>query len=107
MVAANNPDQGGVHWLADLVVGVSMAGLLLPEAVVYSGIAGKPPQAGVFGIFAGLLGKSRYAIVSAPSSSAAVLRAGTLSIAGLDAALRAALGAGLMLATGVTRSGSI
>ena len=28
---------------ADLVAGVSMAGLLLPEAVAYSGIAGLPP----------------------------------------------------------------
>ncbi len=32
---------------ADLVVGVSTAGLLLPEAVAYPGIAGLPPQAGV------------------------------------------------------------
>jgi len=91
---------------ADLVAGVSMAGLLLPEAVAYSGIAGMPPQAGVLALFAGLLaygliGRSRFAIVSATSSSAAVLGAATLSLAGHDAALRAALAAGLVLATGL------
>ncbi len=91
---------------ADLVAGVSMAGLLLPEAVAYAGIAGLPPQAGVLALFAGLLvygsiGRSRFAIVSATSSSAAVLGAATLSLAGHDAAVRAALGAGLVLATGL------
>ena len=53
--------------LADNVAGVSIAGLLLPEAVAYSGIAGLPPQAGVIALFAGLLvygfvGSSRFAI---------------------------------------------
>jgi MFS superfamily sulfate permease-like transporter len=91
---------------ADVVAGVSMAGLLLPEAVAYSGIAGMPPQAGVLALFAGLLvyglvGRSRFAIVSATSSSAAVLGAAMLSLAGHDAVLRAALAAGLVLATGV------
>ena len=92
--------------VADLVAGVSMAGLLLPEAVAYSGIAGLPPQAGVLGLFAGLLvygwiGRSRFAIVSATSSSAAVLGAATLSLAGPDAQLRAVLAAALVLATGL------
>ncbi|MFL6697045.1 MAG: SulP family inorganic anion transporter, partial [Vitreoscilla sp.] len=91
---------------ADLVAGVSMAGLLLPEAVAYAGIAGLPPQAGVLALFAGLLvygciGRSRFAIVSATSSSAAVLGAATLSLAGHDAMLRAALAAGLVLASGL------
>ena len=91
---------------ADLVAGVSMAGLLLPEAVAYAGIAGLPPQAGLLALFAGLavyglIGRSRFAIVSATSSSAAVLGAATLSLAGHDAVLRAALAAGLVLATGL------
>lgn len=105
MGAADDRPPSTPIWLADLVAGVSMAGLLLPEAVAYSGIAGMPPQAGVLGLFAGLLvygliGKSRFAIVSATSSSAAVLGAATLAIAGPDAALRTALAAGLVLATG-------
>src|ERR1700730_13335255 len=40
---------------ADLLAGLSIAGLLLPEAVAYSGVANLPPQAGVIGLFAGLL----------------------------------------------------
>ncbi len=92
--------------LADVVAGLSIAGLLLPEAVAYSSIAGLPPQSGVLALFAGLLvygllGNSRFAIVSATSSSAAVLLAATGSLAGTDAALRVALGAGIVLLTGV------
>ena len=106
MTAGDGAPSASISITADLVAGVSMAGLLLPEAVAYSGIAGLPPQAGVLALFAGLLvygliGRSRFAIVSATSSSAAVLGAATLSLAGHDAALRAALAAGLVLATGL------
>ncbi len=92
--------------LADLVAGLSIAGLLLPEAVAYSSIAGLPPQTGVIALLAGLLvyglfGSSRFAIVSATSSSAAVLLAATSAVAPGDPALRWALGAGLVLLTGV------
>ncbi len=92
--------------IADLVAGLSIAGLLLPEAVAYSGIGGLPPQAGVIALFAGLLvyglfGSSRFAIVSATSSSAAVLFAATTSIPGVDAATRLALGAGIVLLAGI------
>lgn len=92
---------------ADWVAGLSIAGLLLPEAVAYSGIAGLPPQSGVIALFAGLLvygllGSSRFAIVSATSSSAAVLLAATNpggSSQGL--ALQLALGAAIVLLAGV------
>lgn len=89
----------------DLLAGLSIAGLLLPEAVAYSSIAALPPQAGVIALFAGLLcygffGSSRFAIVSATSSSAAVLAAATLSLAGGDAALRLTLGFALVMLTG-------
>ena len=40
---------------ADVLAGLSLAGLLLPEAVAYSGLANLPPQAGVIGLFAGLI----------------------------------------------------
>lgn len=89
----------------DLLAGLSIAGLLLPEAVAYSSIAALPPQAGVIALFAGLLcygllGNSRFAIVSATSSSAAVLAAATLSLAGGDSALRMSLAFALVLLTG-------
>ncbi len=91
---------------ADVLAGVAIAGLLLPEAVAYAGIAGLAPQAGVMALFAGLvcygvLGRSRYAIVSATSSSAAVLAAATLALEGGDPAARAAVAAGLVVLTGL------
>ncbi len=90
---------------ADLLAGAAIAGLLLPEAVAYAGIAGLAPQAGVMALFAGLVcygvfGRSRYAIVSATSSSAAVLAAATLALDGGDATSRAAVAAGLVVLTG-------
>lgn len=92
------------RWL-DVMAGVSIAGLLLPEAVAYSSIAALPPQAGVIALFAGLLcyglfGTSRFAIVSATSSSAAVLAAATATLANGDSGLRMTLAIGLVLVTG-------
>ena len=88
----------------DALAGLSLAGLLLPEAVAYSGLAGLPPQAGVIGLLAGLVcyalvGRSRYAIVSATSSSAAVLAAATLALG--DGTQRIAYASILVCATGI------
>jgi hypothetical protein len=92
--------------LGDAVTGLSLAGLLLPEAVAYSGLANLPPQAGVIGLFAGLLayaliGRSRYAIVTATSSSAAVLAAATLALGADTLAQRVAYSSILVCATGI------
>jgi MFS superfamily sulfate permease-like transporter len=91
---------------ADALAGLSLAGLLLPEAVAYSGLANLPPQAGVIGLVAGLLcyaliGRSRYAIVSATSSSAAVLAAAMLALGANAVAQRIAWGSILVCATGI------
>ena len=90
----------------DALTGLSLAGLLLPEAVAYSGLANLPPQAGVIGLFAGLLcyaliGHSRYAIVSATSSSAAVLAAATLALGANAPTQRIAFASILVCATGI------
>ncbi|CAN7228928.1 SulP family inorganic anion transporter [Trinickia sp. LjRoot230] len=99
----------------DVLAGLSIAALLLPEAVAYAGIANVPPQAGVVALLAGLLvyamfGSSRFAIVSATSSSAAVLAATMSAVPGAQLAAAAALvcatGALFVLA-GVTRLGGI
>ncbi|MDE2431529.1 MAG: SulP family inorganic anion transporter [Burkholderiales bacterium] len=89
----------------DVLAGLSLAGLLLPEAVAYAGIGNMPPQAGLVALFAGLLaygllGASRFAVVSATSSSAALLAAavGSLSLGHLD--WRMSLSAGLVGLTG-------
>jgi MFS superfamily sulfate permease-like transporter len=91
---------------SDLIAGLSLAGLLLPEAVAYSSIANLPPQAGVIALFAGLLcyglmGTSRFAIVSATSSSAAVLAAASATLAEGDTSIRLVIAVALVLVTGV------
>jgi MFS superfamily sulfate permease-like transporter len=90
---------------ADWLAGLSIAGLLLPEAVAYSGLANLPPQAGVIALLVGLIcygaiGRSRFAVVSATSSSAAVLAAATLSLGGADISARVALASILVVGTG-------
>ncbi|MEO6607560.1 MAG: SulP family inorganic anion transporter, partial [Aestuariivirga sp.] len=70
----------------DLIAGVSVAGLMLPEAVAYAAIAGLPPQRAIFAGIAGCLayatiGQSRFAIVAPTSSSAAILAAILASMA--------------------------
>ncbi|MEB0041228.1 MULTISPECIES: SulP family inorganic anion transporter [unclassified Pseudomonas] len=94
-----------VSW-PDIIAGLSLAGLLLPEAVAYSSIANLPPQAGVIALFAGLvcyglMGTSRFAIVSATSSSAAVLAAASATMAGPDNGLRLMIAVALVLVTGL------
>jgi sulfate permease, SulP family len=91
---------------ADLIAGLSIAGLLLPEAVAYSGVANLPPQAGVIALFAGLIcygliGRSRVAIVTATSSSAAVLASATLTLGGADLAQRLVLASILVTGAGL------
>ncbi len=91
---------------ADLLAGLSIAGLLLPEAVAYSGVAQLPPQAGVIGVFVGLvcyglIGRSRFAIVSATSSSAAVLASATLYLGAGDLAQRVVLASILVVGAGM------
>jgi high affinity sulfate transporter 1 len=65
---------------ADVVAGIAAAGLLVPEGMAYAGIAGLPPQVGLyaamFGMFMyGILGTSRQLAVTPTSSSAAMLGA--------------------------------
>lgn len=89
----------------DLIAGLCVAGLMLPEAIAYAGIAGLPPQRAVFAGIAGCLayalaGRSRCAIVSATSSSAAILAA-TLAAVPVPAGDKAGLVTIVVLLTGV------
>jgi MFS superfamily sulfate permease-like transporter len=66
--------------LADLVGGLSITGLMIPEAIAYSSIAGLPAAFGITGAVVGPLayatiGRSRLAVVSATSGAAALLAA--------------------------------
>ena len=91
----------------DVIAGLSVAGLLLPEAVAYASIAGLAPQHGVFAAIGGLLvyalvGRSRFAIVAPTSSSAAILAAAAASTEVAQTPdQRLALAAGAVLLTGL------
>ena len=94
----------------DLFAGLSVAGVLLPEAVAYAAIAGVPTIHALLAALVGLcvypiFGSSRFAIV-APTSSAAAIFATALGTGGPDMgyALVALTGA-LFLAGGLLRAG--
>ncbi len=66
--------------LADLVAGISLTGLMVPEGIAYSAIAGLPPSFGVSAAVIGplgysIVGRSRLAVVTATSGAAALLAA--------------------------------
>jgi MFS superfamily sulfate permease-like transporter len=91
---------------ADLVAGLSVAFILLPEAVAYAAIAHMTIQAAITGALIGLvvyalLGDSPFAIVAPTSSAAALLAAVVLSMRPSDAEAIVSLGAALVILTGV------
>jgi high affinity sulfate transporter 1 len=84
----------------DLPAGLTLWGLLVPEAIAYAAMAGAPAQAGLYTLLASLplyalLGGSRQLVCAATSSSsimmAAVLSQATAGDAGLFAGSMAAL----------------
>ena len=102
----------------DVIAGVTVWGLLVPEMIAYSGLAGLPPQAGLYTLLATLaayavFGTSRHVVV-AGTSAAAVLLASTVGDLALNhddylansAALVLFVG-GLFLLAGVCRLGFI
>ncbi len=66
------------EWLkSDLIAGLTVWALVVPQAIAYAQIAGLPPQAGVFASFAAplgyaLFGTSRQLVCSPTSATAAI-----------------------------------
>ena len=66
-------------WLRfDILAGLTLWGLVVPEAMAYAGIAGLPPQAGLYTLVAALLvyalfGSARHLSVGPTSATAALL----------------------------------
>lgn len=78
------------------LAGLSVAGLVLPESIAYGSIAGLPPVHALAAALAGLLvyplfGRSRFAIVTPTSASAAVLLASFASLGAATLASRLVL----------------
>ena len=67
------------RWLgADAIAGLTLWGLVAPEAMAYAGIAGLPPQAGLYTLLASLFvyalfGTSRHLSVQPTSATAALI----------------------------------
>ncbi|HEY1214259.1 MAG TPA: SulP family inorganic anion transporter, partial [Bryobacteraceae bacterium] len=98
-------EQSRAWILGDLAGGISLAGLLIPEAVAYSAIAGLPASFGITGAIVGpivyaIFGRSRLAVVSATSGAAALLAAGVVSAA-IPSASRADCAEALIVLVGL------
>ncbi|MDH3958430.1 MAG: SulP family inorganic anion transporter [Actinomycetota bacterium] len=72
-------------WSKDAIAGLTLWGLLVPEGMAYAGIAGLPPEAGLYTLVAsllvyGLMGTSRHLSVGPTSATSALLAS---SVAGI------------------------
>jgi SulP family sulfate permease len=90
----------------DIIAGIAVAGLLIPEGMAYAGIAGVPPQMGLyaamFGMFVyAIFATSRQLAVTPTSSSAAMLAALVAPLAAGDSARYAMLVSAATLIAGL------
>jgi sulfate permease, SulP family len=94
-------------WLSrDLVAGLTLWGLVVPEGMAYAGIAGMPPEAGLYTAMAALVayaifGSSRQLVVVGTSATAALLAGTVAALKPEDAAAYAAYAAALVLLVGL------
>src|SRR4029078_554214 len=71
------------RWLGrDLIAGITLAAYAIPVSLAYAGLAGLPPQVGLYGYLVGglgyaLLGSSRQLAVG-PTSAISLMIAGTV-----------------------------
>jgi high affinity sulfate transporter 1 len=84
-------------WLsADVIAGLTVWGLVVPESMAYAGVAGLPPQFGLYTLVCSLLlyavlGSSKHLFVQPTSASAALIASSVTAV---------------MLAAGVATSGA-
>jgi sulfate permease, SulP family len=89
----------------DLVAGATVWGLLVPESLAYAGLAGLPPQVGLYTLLATLaayavFGTSRHLVAGATSAAAVLLASSVGDIAPADAGEYGAAAAVLVLFCG-------
>ncbi len=93
-------------WLGrDVIAGLTVWGLIVPEGMAYAGLAGLPPQAGLYTILVTLLayavfGTSRHLMVAATSATAALVGSSVAALRPADAAAYAGAAAALVLTVG-------
>ncbi|MCJ7515920.1 MAG: SulP family inorganic anion transporter [Dehalococcoidia bacterium] len=94
------------QWLrADVIAGITLWGVVVPEGMAYAGLAGLPPQAGLYTILAALVayaifGTSRQLVVVATSASAVMLAATLTALNPPDQGTYLALAAVLIVMIG-------
>jgi high affinity sulfate transporter 1 len=108
------------RWLRfDVIAGATVWGLLVPESIAYAGLAGLPPQAGLYTLLVTLaayavFGTSRHLVAAATSAAAVLLASSVGGLAGADASRYVSDAAvlviccgGLFLVAGVLRLGFV
>jgi SulP family sulfate permease len=96
-------------WLVpDLIAGLTLWGLVVPEGMAYAGIAGLPPQFGLYTLVASLsvyalFGTSRHLSVGATSATAALIASTVIALGAttVDMETYQAYAIALVLVTGV------
>jgi len=96
-------------WLiADILAGLTLWGLVVPEGMAYAGVAGLPPQFGLYTLVASLLvyavfGSSRHLSVGATSATAALIASTVIALGATtaDMATYSAYAVALVLVIGV------
>jgi sulfate permease, SulP family len=91
---------------SDLIAGLTVWAVLVPESLAYASIAGLPPVAGLYAaapalILYALLGSSRHLIVGPMSATAALSAAIIMPLARGDSGRYVALSAALAICTGL------
>jgi SulP family sulfate permease len=112
MVAPGPAQQASASRWQDVTAGLCVAGLLLPEAVAYAGLARLPVVHALTAMLVGLgiyaaLGGSRFAIVSPTSSTATLAAAAVLSLSGTSAAVNPAAYTQALLASVLLAGGML
>jgi high affinity sulfate transporter 1 len=94
------------QWIRpDIIAGITLWGVVVPEGIAYAGLAGMPVQAGLYTVLAALVlyaifGTSRQLAVVATSASAVMLASTVAALKPADHVTYLALAAALVLIVG-------
>jgi len=95
------------NWLrADILAGLTVWGMIIPEVIAYAVMAGLPPQAGIYTVLAALLvyiffGSSRHLIVTTTSAAAILLAATIIDQNPADTAVYLSLATAIVFLVGI------
>jgi len=89
----------------DIIAGITLWGVVVPEGIAYAGLAGMPLQAGLYTLLASLVayaifGTSKQLVVVSTSASAVMLASVITALSPPDQASYIALAGGLVLVVG-------